>query len=614
MPKLTVITRKAYGGAYDVMSSKHVRADFNFAWPTAEVAVMGPEGAVNIIFRNELAEAADPEARRAELIADYRERFANPYTAAERGYVDEVIEPRRTRPVLIDALRTAITKREPRAAAQAREHPALVSEEYDDAAGLAVRSGEMPVGETARRGRPSPIERVRSSRSLSCTVIDRLDRRRAADTARLPGGGDLQTARAAAPGQAASPRPCRNLIGSDAAHLRGLSTRETPPSVPRPSERQATGAGGVMVAVRASTTAGSNCVPAPARTSSSASSRVSCAGRAVGGHRVERPGDGDDPRAERDLLAVQLLGIAGAVPALVVVENPARDRAERRCSRAIRDPISVWRSITWRSAVDSGPPLQRISSRHRELAEVVQPAGQPRELELVVGQRELLADPNGQRRYSLGVAARVGVACVDGAGQRRDRAEARRLEGRRGDAEGLEEIALSVRSAIATWFLPCSFAAYSALSASRISESRSRECCGKPATPALTEISPTGRTSASRMRWTIGVRDLVRRGCVDAREQHRELVAAEPERLAALAQAGRNLREDAIADRWPCRSLICLKLSTSRRQSETMPSSASALASSRWRRSWKWRWFPSPVSGSVRASRIAFSALCVVRW
>jgi len=114
VPKLTVITRKAYGGAYDVMSSKHVRADFNFAWPTAEVAVMGPEGAVNIIFRNELAEAADPEARRAELIADYRERFANPYTAAERGYVDEVIEPRRTRPVLIDALRTAITKREPR--------------------------------------------------------------------------------------------------------------------------------------------------------------------------------------------------------------------------------------------------------------------------------------------------------------------------------------------------------------------------------------------------------------------------------------------------------------------------------------------------------------------
>jgi propionyl-CoA carboxylase beta chain len=114
VPKLAVITRKAYGGAYDVMSSKHIRADFNFAWPTAEVAVMGPEGAVNIVFRRELEEADDPDGRRAELIADYRERFANPYTAAERGYVDEVIEPRTTRPVLIDALETALTKREPR--------------------------------------------------------------------------------------------------------------------------------------------------------------------------------------------------------------------------------------------------------------------------------------------------------------------------------------------------------------------------------------------------------------------------------------------------------------------------------------------------------------------
>jgi propionyl-CoA carboxylase beta chain len=114
VPKLAVITRKAYGGAYDVMSSKHIRADFNFAWPTAEVAVMGPEGAVNIVFRKELELADDPDARRAELIEDYRERFADPYTAAERGYVDEVIEPRRTRPMLIDALETALTKREPR--------------------------------------------------------------------------------------------------------------------------------------------------------------------------------------------------------------------------------------------------------------------------------------------------------------------------------------------------------------------------------------------------------------------------------------------------------------------------------------------------------------------
>jgi acetyl-CoA carboxylase carboxyltransferase component len=119
VPKLAVITRKAYGGAYDVMSSKHIRADFNFAWPTAEVAVMGPEGAVNIVFRGELEESAEPEARRAELIADYRERFANPYVAAERGYVDDVIEPRRTRPVLIDALETARGKRERR---PARKH------------------------------------------------------------------------------------------------------------------------------------------------------------------------------------------------------------------------------------------------------------------------------------------------------------------------------------------------------------------------------------------------------------------------------------------------------------------------------------------------------------
>jgi propionyl-CoA carboxylase beta chain len=114
VPKLAVITRKAYGGAYDVMSSKHIRADFNFAWPTAEVAVMGPEGAVNIVFRKELEEASNPDDRREELVADYREQFANPYVAAERGYVDEVIEPRRTRPVLIDALETALTKREPR--------------------------------------------------------------------------------------------------------------------------------------------------------------------------------------------------------------------------------------------------------------------------------------------------------------------------------------------------------------------------------------------------------------------------------------------------------------------------------------------------------------------
>ena len=114
VPKITVITRKAYGGAYDVMNSKHMLADFVFGWPTAEVAVMGPEGAVNIVFRKELEEAADAEARRQQLIADYRAQFANPYVAAERGYVDEVIEPRLTRPILISALEVAATKREPR--------------------------------------------------------------------------------------------------------------------------------------------------------------------------------------------------------------------------------------------------------------------------------------------------------------------------------------------------------------------------------------------------------------------------------------------------------------------------------------------------------------------
>jgi propionyl-CoA carboxylase beta chain len=113
VPKLTVITRKAYGGAYDVMSSKHIRADVNVAWPTAEVAVMGPDGAVNIVFRHELEAADDPDARRAELIADYKERFANPYSAAERGYVDDVIEPRRTRPYLVRALEATLSKREP---------------------------------------------------------------------------------------------------------------------------------------------------------------------------------------------------------------------------------------------------------------------------------------------------------------------------------------------------------------------------------------------------------------------------------------------------------------------------------------------------------------------
>jgi propionyl-CoA carboxylase beta chain len=112
VPKLTVITRKAYGGAYDVMSSKHIRGDLNFAWPTAEIAVMGPEGAVNIIFRKELAQSKDPQERRAELVEEYREKFANPYVAASRGFIDDVIEPHETRPRLINALEMLSNKRD----------------------------------------------------------------------------------------------------------------------------------------------------------------------------------------------------------------------------------------------------------------------------------------------------------------------------------------------------------------------------------------------------------------------------------------------------------------------------------------------------------------------
>ena len=112
VPKLTVITRKAYGGAYCVMSSKHIRSDLNLAWPSAEIAVMGPDGAVNIIFRKELEKAEDPVQRKAELVAEYRQKFASPYVAAERGYIDDVIEPKETRPRLINALEMLSNKRD----------------------------------------------------------------------------------------------------------------------------------------------------------------------------------------------------------------------------------------------------------------------------------------------------------------------------------------------------------------------------------------------------------------------------------------------------------------------------------------------------------------------
>ncbi len=113
VPKLTVILRKAYGGAYDVMSSKHIRGDFNFAWPIAEIAVMGPKGAVEILFRGRIAKAKDSEAETERLIAEYQEQFAHPYIAASRGYLDDVIDPRETRLRLIEALRLSRNKREP---------------------------------------------------------------------------------------------------------------------------------------------------------------------------------------------------------------------------------------------------------------------------------------------------------------------------------------------------------------------------------------------------------------------------------------------------------------------------------------------------------------------
>lgn len=112
VPRITVITRKAYGGAYDVMNSKHLRSDMNYAWPSAEIAVMGAEGAVKIIFRRELQEAGDPEAEKARLVAEYRERFANPLIAAERGFIDDIIRPRDTRRRLIDALAMLKNKRQ----------------------------------------------------------------------------------------------------------------------------------------------------------------------------------------------------------------------------------------------------------------------------------------------------------------------------------------------------------------------------------------------------------------------------------------------------------------------------------------------------------------------
>lgn len=114
VPKINIILRKAYGGAYIAMSSKHIGADFVFAWPTAEIAVMGPDGAANIIFRKEIQAASNPEEERRKRILEYTQKFANPYIAAARGYVDDVIEPKYTRNKIIEALSISVTKRESR--------------------------------------------------------------------------------------------------------------------------------------------------------------------------------------------------------------------------------------------------------------------------------------------------------------------------------------------------------------------------------------------------------------------------------------------------------------------------------------------------------------------
>ena len=130
VPKITVITRKAYGGAYCVMASKHLRTDFNYAWPTAEVAVMGPEGAVNVLYKKELESAADPAAERARRVADFREKFANPFVVAARGFVDEVIQPRTTRRKLILALGHPDDQTRAASAQETREHPSLTRQGF----------------------------------------------------------------------------------------------------------------------------------------------------------------------------------------------------------------------------------------------------------------------------------------------------------------------------------------------------------------------------------------------------------------------------------------------------------------------------------------------------
>ena len=151
VPKLTIVTRKAYGGAYDVMNSKHMLADFNFAWPQAEVAVMGPEGAVNIIYRRDIQSSPTPDERRQKLMDDYKARFANPYSAAERGYIDDVIVPHETRPEADPGAGDAGDQARARPQAQARQHPAV---------GAAQQRVLAHPAALAERGRGLPMDGV----------------------------------------------------------------------------------------------------------------------------------------------------------------------------------------------------------------------------------------------------------------------------------------------------------------------------------------------------------------------------------------------------------------------------------------------------------------------
>ena len=163
VPKITVITRKAYGGAYCVMASKHIRTDFNYAWPSAEIAVMGAEGAVNILYKREIEKAADPAAMRAQKIAEFRERFASPYVAAERGYIDEVILPRMTRAQAGAGAGHARSQTRQEPAEEAWQHSAV---DRDDSRSLLLLQPRVHARATARRSRLRRSPKKRRSRSM----------------------------------------------------------------------------------------------------------------------------------------------------------------------------------------------------------------------------------------------------------------------------------------------------------------------------------------------------------------------------------------------------------------------------------------------------------------